>query len=155
MLLNNWWLLFNMSPDEFQTIHSRTGMIRSLQAGSRSKSGFSSAVAVSPARHSCPPQTAAAVPGRPKLFRLVFLRAVPPGSARRGHSSARLDKRRPWRGSHCSAAGGSSAGSLPGGSGGSSSCTSSVLTATLSGCSQRLSCSSVLRGAKTPRETRK
>lgn len=70
-----------------------------------------------------------------------------------GHNLTPLDKRRLWRGSHCSAAGGSSSGSLPAGSGGMSSCTSSVLIATLSGCSQRFSCSSVLRRAKTPRET--
>lgn len=124
-------------------------MIRSLQAGSRSKSGFSSAVAVSPARHSCPPQTQLLSLEGQSFFALFccvpFLPVLP---------VAGLDKRRPWRGSHCSAAGGSSSGPLPGGSGGSSSCTSSVLTATLSGCSQRFSCSSVLRGAKTPRETR-
>lgn len=58
--------------------------------------------------------------------------------------------------SHCSAAGGSSSASgFSGcGSGGMRHCTSSELMATLSGCSQRFRCSSVLGTAKGHRETR-
>lgn len=47
-------VLFNMSPDELQTIHIQTGMIRLLQAGRRSKKDFSSAFAVSQALRSHP-----------------------------------------------------------------------------------------------------
>lgn len=59
------------------------------------------------------------------------------------------------RGSQCSAGGGSSSASGLSccGSGGMRSCTSSELMATLSGCSQRFRCSSVLGTARGHRET--
>lgn len=57
--------------------------------------------------------------------------------------------REAWRVSHCSAAGGSSVSCFSGcDSGGMRYCTSSVLIATLSGCSQRFRCSRVLRESK-------